>query len=164
MLTLNDRSLDVIDRLQNRLLKHREDKSLDRVPLVAIAAMCDVDRKFLYRLVSGDRSMPAPLLERLDAVLTSLDNGEVIFRRVGQVWQAEWVTPPNPLPPPQDRMTRAGDWNEWSACRSCAGRRWTRVHLHQAPAQWYLCDGCMWWETAGVGAKLVNSRPPPRRR
>ena len=31
------------------------------------------------------------------------------------------------------------------------------VTRHGADA-WYLCDSCLWWETAGLGARPVEGR------
>jgi hypothetical protein len=146
----------VIGRLETCTLAHRQKGTSNRVPIAAIASLCEVDRDMLYLVMCGKRAMPVSLSARLDAVLTSIEAGELTFRRVGQVWEAEYHTPPNPLPPPQDRMVSAADFIEWARCRSCAGSRFTRVTLHGAPAHWYLCDTCSWWETAGLGAKPVK--------
>jgi hypothetical protein len=143
-------------RLARCMIRHQESDTLRRAPVTLIASMCDVDRRFLYEIMNGERPMPDSLCSRLDAVLTAHEAGELVFRRAGWTWEAEWITPPNPLPPPQERMTRSADWNQWARCRSCGGGQWTRVTLHGAPAHWYLCDTCMWWETAGVGAQRTK--------
>jgi hypothetical protein len=142
----------VIARLEN-CLRSRKDVHISK-----IAAMCDVSRRFLYYVLTGDRRLPAGLERHLEVHLASLETGELTFRRVGQVWEAEYHTPPDPLPPPQDRMVKAVDFVPWARCRSCGGARYSLVTLHGAPAHWYLCDGCMAWETAGVGAQLVKRK------
>jgi hypothetical protein len=132
--------------------------SLERAPIRAIAGLCDVSAKFLYYVAKGERRLPAALAAKLDAVLASIESGELWFRRVGQFWEAEYDTPPNPLPPPQDRIVRAVDFVQWARCRHCGGGRYTFVTLHGVGPQWWLCDGCMPWETAGVGAELVKRK------
>jgi hypothetical protein len=150
MRTIDERT--IVTRLQNCLRSH------DRVPFVAIAQACDVSRRFLSYVLNGERRLPASVGERLDALLTPLEAGELTFRRVGQVWEAEYHIPPNPLPPPQARMVRATDFVAWARCSVCGGARYSLVTLHGAAAHWYLCDGCMAWETAGVGAQLVKRK------
>jgi hypothetical protein len=144
------------------MLQHGERDRSDRVPMLAIAGMCDVSPQMMYDVINGDRKLPTSLGERFDAVLTAIDAGELRFRRIGQVWEAEYRTPPNPPPPPQERMTRAGEWNEWARCRSCGGARWTPVTLHGAAAVWYLCDTCTYWETAGLGAQRIAEKKAKR--
>lgn len=145
---------EVSARLQNCMLRHCDDRSR-RVPIAAVATLCEVTRETIYQAARGQMSEITRV--RLSAVLRWIEDDTLRFRRVGrETWLAEWRTPPNPLPPPQDRMTRAVDWNEWSRCRSCGGARWTRVTLHGTSAVWYLCDTCTWWETAGLGARPVE--------
>jgi hypothetical protein len=144
------------------MLGHQNADRSNRAPLTVIASMCDVDRRFFYEIMNGDRPLPETLRSRLDAVLTAIETGEVVFRRVNKVWEAEYRTPPNPLPPPQERMVRAADWNEWARCRSCGGARWTPVTLHGAAAVWYLCDTCTYWETAGLGAQRIAEKKAKR--
>jgi hypothetical protein len=149
---LTPRHSSIISRLENCLRSH------DHVPIAAIARSCDVSRRFLTYVLSGERRLPDPLGERLDGILTPWEAGELTFRRVGQIWEAEYHTPPNPLPPPQARMVRATDFVEWARCTVCGHPRYSLVTLHGAAAHWYLCNGCMPWETAGVGAQLVKRK------
>jgi hypothetical protein len=152
---------EIKNLLQRHMLKHCVDRSR-RVPLKAIAAMADVSPKLLYLIVRGRRRLTESVHNRLSAVFSSLESGELrIFRR-GRLWTEKYLTPPDPLPPPQPRLVRAEDFIEWARCRSCGGRRYTRVTLHGAAAEWYLCDGCLWWETAGFGARPVEARRRPR--
>jgi hypothetical protein len=148
----NNRSQIIISRLHNCL------RSNDNVLISVLASMCDVSRRFLTYVLRGDRRLPDTLADRLEALLGPLETNELTFRRVGQVWEAEYHTPPNPLPPPQARMVPATDFVEWARCSVCGGARYSLVTLHGAAAHWYLCDGCMPWETAGVGAQLVKRK------
>lgn len=120
-----------------------------------IARMAGVSRSLIYRVIRGITPLTPAVKERLESVLEAIDGGTVKIERVGQVWGGDYRDPPAVMPPPQDKMVRAEDWNEWARCRSCAGRAWTRVTLHGTKAHWYLCDGCLWWETAGMGARRV---------
>src|SRR5260370_36588096 len=43
----------------------------------------------------------------LSPVISWIDDGKVRFRRVGQVWEVDYRTPSDPLPPPQDRLVWA---------------------------------------------------------
>lgn len=140
------------------MIHHHEADVSRRAPITLIASMCDVDVRFLYDVVDGSVPLPSSLAERLKAELTAIETGELTFRRVGQVWEAEYHTPPDPLPPPQPRMVPSTDFVAWARCRSCGGARYSLVTLHGAQAAWYLCDGCMWWETAGVGARPVKQK------
>jgi hypothetical protein len=54
--------------------------------------------------------------------------GRLRFPRLGRRWQVDYRTPPDPLPPPQDRLVGAEDWNEWAPCR-CGGRVVTGFHI-----------------------------------
>jgi hypothetical protein len=150
---VNNRSQTIITRLENCV---RSRGGVD-VSVAAVASMCDVSRQMLHMVVRGERRLPDGLGARLDALLTEYEKGELTFHR----GRAEYHVPPNPLPPPQARMVRAIDFVEWARCCVCGGPRYTLVTLHGAPAAWYLCDGCSWWETAGIGARPVS---PPRRK
>jgi hypothetical protein len=153
------------------MLKHCVDRSR-RCPIAAIAGMADVSSKLLYLIVQGRRRLTEPVRIRLSAVLTGIEDGTVTLHRVGQTWTVNYRQPCNgrasslyPIPapplPPQDRIVPARDFIDGARCRSCGGWRYTRVTLHGAPAEYFLCDGCLWWETAGMGARPVQVRRSP---
>jgi hypothetical protein len=128
-----------------------------RVPIKALAEACQLHRSVLY-----DAMLTGRVSERARAILSTvigwIADDRLRFRRAGQVWEPDYRTPPDPLPWPQPRLVRAEDWNEWARCGSCGGWRYTRVTLHGAAAEYYLCDGCLWWETAGMGARPVEAQ------
>jgi hypothetical protein len=96
--------------------------------------------------------------ELLATIIGRIEDGRLRFYRSGQLWELDDRSPPDPLPWPQPKLVRAEDWNEWSRCATCGGRDYTRVTLHGTTAEWYLCNGCLWWETAGMGARKVEVR------
>jgi hypothetical protein len=159
----------VANLLQRHMLRHCTgcaDRSR-RVPVAVIARMADVSRETAYQAARARMSETTRI--RLSAVLFSIEDGTLDFRRVGQVWEGDYrerredrtsplyPTPAPPLPP-QDKMVRVVDFVDGARCRSCGGWRYTRVTLHGADAEWYLCDGCLLWETAGLGARPVEGR------
>jgi hypothetical protein len=146
----------VANLLQRHMLRHRADRAR-RVPIAVIARMADVSRETAYQAARS--RMGEVTRARLSAVLSWIEDGTLkVGRRIGQVWPVDYRTAPDPLPPPQDKCVRAEAWNEWARCRSCGGCRYTRVTLHGTDAEWYLCDGCLSWGTAGMGARPVEAR------
>lgn len=122
-----------------------------RVPIAAVASMCGLSRETVYQAMRGVMSGTTRAV--LLAVIRQIDGGGIRFFRVGQEWR--FCEPPDPLPPPQPRLVRAADWNEWARCQSCGGWRYTRVTMHGA--EWHMCDGCLPWQTAGMGARPVEA-------
>jgi len=68
-------------------------------------------------------------------VISWIDDGKVRFRRVGQVWEVDYRTSPDPLPPPQDRFVRAADWNERSGISATAACRGKRREMEARPVE-----------------------------
>lgn len=160
--------------LKKHMMRHVPDRSR-RTPLTAIARMADVTRQTVYNVMWGKFGHVGPAaFAKLSEALEQIERGEVTFRRNGGAargrprFEGEYSEPrgrtstlyPNrkaPLPP-QDRMVRAGDYIDGACCRSCGGWIYTRVTLHGVAAQWFLCDGCLWWETAGMAAQPARRK------
>jgi hypothetical protein len=132
----------VANLLQRHMLRHRTDCAdrSRRVPVAVIARMADVSRETAYQAARG--RMSETTRKRLSAVLSWIESGELRFFRRGQVWEGDYRTPPDPLPPPQDRAVRVEDWNEWACCRSCGGRWFSRVVI-PGRGTMYVCDNCL---------------------
>jgi hypothetical protein len=121
------------------LLSYRYDRRR-RVPIKAVAEACQLHRSVLY-----DAMLTGRVSERARAVLSTaigwIADGRLRFRRVAQVWDPDYRTPPDPLPPPQQRLVRAADFVEWSRCQSCGGLWYSPVIMNGA--SWFFCDGCL---------------------
>jgi hypothetical protein len=126
-----------------------------RVPMRAIADLAGVDVQVVSAIRRGDRSKyGAQALAKVGNVIASIENGEVRFRRRGQVWQPEFRRPPAVRPPPQDKLTRATDHREWARCRTCQGDSWKAIVMHGAA--WVACAQCVpksqWLAIGAAGA------------
>jgi hypothetical protein len=128
-----------------------------KIPLRHVARAAEISHMAIYRaLRSGTAS--EPIRAALTPVLQAIAAGTLTYQRIGQVWQAvEHEPPPHDPLAWQDKAVRAEDFN-YGRCRSCGGRNYTRVTLHGTDAEWFLCDGCLWWKTAGMGAQPVEVR------
>jgi hypothetical protein len=135
-----------------RMFMWPERKGEHRIVAGAIATMAGVDRITLWRYATQRRRMSEYVQSALSPIIRDIEAGKLRFRRAGREWQIEEA--PARLPPPQDRLVRATDWNEWARCRSCGGWRFTEVSIHGT--RWFLCDTCLPWQTAGIGAQPVD--------
>ena len=116
-----------------------------KISIAYIARMAGLHRATLYRVMHGRVS------EKSRASLSPLlitHAGEGLLPR-----------PRDPLPPPQDKLVRATDWNEWSRCRTCGGRQFSPVIMNEA--KWFFCDGCLPQEQyPTLGARSVGLTDP----
>ena len=135
-----------------------------RIPIACVARATGLSRMTLYRVLRSGR---ASLETRaaLSALLTEVADHTVGFERRARKWESVELRPSPPfdrLLPRQDKLVRAEDYVQGACCQTCDGWRFTRVTLHGAPAEYFLCDGCLWWETAGLGARPVEALPRSR--
>lgn len=74
--------------------------------------------------------------------LYGLEHRTLAFVRRRQRWQIVRREPPERMPPPQDKITRADEWNEWARCRTCAGIDWLPAYPERArPVM--VCSFCV---------------------
>jgi hypothetical protein len=119
------------------------------VSIKAIAGMAGVKRHTVW-----DCRDPDLISERLQAVLSpilrDIEAGRIRFTRKtlyapdsrqghlrGSTIDVDYRTPPARPPPPQPRMVRASDYNEWSRCQSCGSPHFS------AFGAYFGCDGCL---------------------
>jgi hypothetical protein len=136
-----DRALPVSD-IVSALRRYRYDPELRgerRVPLAVVAALAGLSRETIYQALLGKMNETTRVV--LSRIISWIETGQVRLRRCGQRWEPEFRQPPEPLPPPQDKLTRAEDWRDWGACRTCGGRKWSAVALHGAA--WRACANCV---------------------
>lgn len=136
-----------------------------RVPMQAIADLAGVDVQVVSAIRRGDRSKFGPdALAMVGNVIARIENGEVRFHRRRQQWEVEYPAPPDPLPPPQDKLTRAIDWREFSCCRTCGGNRFEAIEIHGAA--WRACANCLprsqWPAIGGRPIGTIGRRSAPR--
>ncbi len=139
-----------------------------RMPIACLAKAAGLSRETLYvAMNTGEASEET--CAALTPILEEIAAGALAFERNGQQWQqVELMPPADELAQQQqfgtlgyqDRMVRAGDWQPGHQCSTCRCRQYTAVILHGAV--WYFCNGCLPWQTAGMGAQPV--KPAARRR
>jgi hypothetical protein len=115
-----------------------------RVPLAVVASLAQLSRQTLYEVLhevlrGTSGVMSEATQARLSAVISEIEDGTIKIRRRGQRWEVDCG--PDPSPPPQDKLVRAADWNEWSRCRTCGGGWFSPVIMNGA--KWFFCDGCL---------------------
>jgi hypothetical protein len=111
-----------------------------RVPLAVVASLAGLSRQTLYELMRGTSGVMTEATQaRLSTAISEIEDGAVRIRRRGQRWEVDCA--PNPLPPPQDKLVRAADLNEWARCRSCGGRWFSPVIMNGT--RWFFCDQCL---------------------
>jgi hypothetical protein len=74
-------------------------------------------------------------------VLCSIEQKQLGFRRRGQGWETVRRQRPAGPVPPQDKITRADEWNEWAGCRTCAGLRWAPARMGAREVM--VCAACI---------------------
>lgn len=143
----------------NALRRIRYDRS-PQIPIGCVARAAGLSRMTVYRVIwSGTASVETRAA--LSPLLWGIADDTVGFERRARKWECIELRPwPqfNPLLPRQDKIVPARDYVDGACCRTCGGWRYTRVTLHGAPAEYFLCDGCLWWETASLGARPVEAR------
>ncbi len=117
------------------------------VSIKAIAAMAGVRRWTVW-----DCRDPDLISERLQTVLSpilrDIEAGRIRFVRKaigsgdrglrGSTFEVEYRSPQaGRMPPPQPRMVRAADYNEWARCQSCGSPHFS------AFGSYFGCDGCL---------------------
>lgn len=136
---------DEIIRLLHKFTAHENRGSGNprRVNLCAIAAMAGVARWSLNRYMLGRRQLPEYVQSALSPILRDIENGKIRFdrfERSGREWRIDYRQPPVRMPPPQPRVIRAEDYNEWSCCQSCGGPRFSSFRSDRV---YFACDSCV---------------------
>jgi len=93
-----------------------------KVPLKYIAEMAGLDRATVYRIIR-DRRISDKSREALSPVLIMLQ------------------TAPVRPHPPQLKLVRAADYDEWCPCLTCGGIEFSPVIMNGA--KWFFCNGCL---------------------
>lgn len=123
-----------------RLSKVARSRGPGRVPVAILCKHLGISRPTYYAIAKGgrvaERSRPV-----FSIVLGSLEHRTLLFERRRNRWQTIRRSPPVPLPPPQDKMMRADEWNEWARCRTCAALSWIPA-LRGGRPHW-VCGRCI---------------------
>lgn len=141
-----------------------------------VAALVGTDRVNIESLRDHGISAGPGWLKRVERALEMIENGDVRFVQqfdAGQArdakghflkrepgierWRTEWVNKPKRRPPPQEKITPAGDHASWARCRTCQGDKWTPVVMNGRP--YYFCAKCVGpvhWP--GMGAKAADAK------
>jgi hypothetical protein len=151
------------------LLRQCRSNRSPRVPIACIAKAAGLSRETLYvAMNTGEASEET--CAALAPVLKEIAAGALGFERSGQHWQPVELMPPadelvrqqqSGTLGYQDRMVRAGDWQPGRQCCTCRCGQYTQVIMHGA--LWYFCNGCLPWQTAGMGAQPVRQAAKARR-
>jgi hypothetical protein len=148
-----------VDEIVQELRRYRYDRPFKgawRVPIAALVAPCDVDRKTIYTAMMG-QAVSHAIRAKLSWTIFAIQEGRLRFLRRGQRWEFEFRNPHKLLPPPQPSLIRDGEFNEWSRCWACESLRWSLVSMNGSP--WYVCMNCLpksQWPT--IGASRLTSR------
>ncbi len=146
-----DEIIRLIRKYQSPEYRGRRRQGNDRrVDITAMCAMAGVSWVKLY-----EQLRRGWLNERMQAVLSpilrDIEAGRIKFRLASRGrckrdtnpdGEIEYRQPPARPPPPQPRVIRADDYNEWSRCQSCGSPHFSSFKglagkLH------YACDGCV---------------------
>ena len=100
-----------------------------KIAIKYVAWLANLHRATLYRAITSGKLSEKSRMA-LSPVLTRLQASET-GRRCSL----------DPSPPPQDKLVRGVDWNEWSRCRSCGGHGFSPVIMNSS--KWYFCDSCL---------------------
>lgn len=111
------------------------------MPVTCLAAQARLSRPTLYKIARGGR---VPDRKRVSMVLAlhGLEARTLAFVRRRQRWEAVRRLPPDRMPPPQDKMMRADEWNEWARCRTCGGSDWLGA-FQQGGRALMVCAACV---------------------
>lgn len=125
-------------------IKHvRRGSSSNRVNLRAVAQMAGMRYEILWRCKTGRLRITERVQEVLSPIFRDIESGRIKFKAVGSFkdrWQIEFREPPGRPPPPQSRVIRADDYNEWARCASCGHPRFSSFTSDRL---YYACDVCV---------------------
>lgn len=144
--------------IARRLSSLQRSRGHGRVPVASVARHLGLSRPTIYKYLRG--RIPARKPARrywLSVFLLDLERKALAFERKGQSWRKVRRTPPDPLPPPQDKIVRADEWNEWAHCRTCDCNNWLPAY-HFSKAL-MVCASCI---PLGQFPYLGFSSSPPQ--
>lgn len=126
--------------IANRLRNIKLSRGRGRVPVASVARYLGLSRVTVYKYINRGR-VPEKRRHWLSVLLRDLEHRALSFERRKQAWQKVRRTPPDPLPPPQSKMMRADEWNEWAQCSTCASRSWH--HAYHGARELIVCARCI---------------------
>lgn len=124
----------------------------------AIAKAAGLNRRVLYFVTKDANNINNTDYVRtaLTPVLRRYLAGETVLEKIGRNYQLTELPPVDP-DIWHDKAVRASDYMRGS-CVMCWKSKYTLVEMHGE--RWYLCDQCLPWESAGMGATKVTPDVP----
>lgn len=126
--------------IARRLRGIQRSRGRGRVPVVSVARHLGLSRVTIYNYIKRGR-VPEKRRLWLSVLLADLERRALAFERRKKTWEKIRRTPPDPLPPPQAKMVRAEEWDEWARCSTCAGNSWH--HAYHGARELIVCARCI---------------------
>ncbi len=132
-----------------------------QVPIAGIARLCGLNEQTLF-----DAMKRGGVTERnrqiVSTILLMMEEGYIEVKPQGVV---NFPDPPAELPPPQDKIVRAEEWQRFAPCRTCSGTQWGEAWNRKQAMR--ICLKCVpenQWKALHLDTELNPAYKPKRKR